>query len=89
MIFVAYESGRILGFSACKDDKEIGRCLYLESLHVSEDSRGTGIGTKLINSVGKYAFSNGYAYMSICIIKGNDNAKHLYEKMGAKQGLSS
>lgn len=83
-IFVAYENEKILGFSACKEDKELKNCLYLDSLHVSETSRGKGVGTKLINTVGSYAYIKGYEHMSICIVKGNDNAKRIYEKMGAK-----
>lgn len=84
MIFVAYEDEKFFGFSACKDDDEIESCLYLDSLHVSEASRGKGIGTKLINTVGFYAYGQGYKSMSICIVKGNSNAKILYEKLGAK-----
>lgn len=84
MIFVAYEDEKFLGFSACKEDDEIKHCLYLDSLHVSEASRGKGIGTKLLNTVGNYAYREGYKCMSICIVKGNSNAKGLYEKLGAK-----
>ncbi|MFR5170802.1 MAG: GNAT family N-acetyltransferase [Clostridium paraputrificum] len=73
-----------LGFSACKEDEELKNCLYLDSLHVSEISREKGVGTKLINTVGNYAYIKGYENMSICIVKGNDKAKGLYEKMGAK-----
>lgn len=83
-IFVAYENEKILGFSACKEDEELKNCLYLDSLHVSETSRGKGVGTKLINTVGSYAYIKGYEHMSICIVKGNDNTKRIYEKMGAK-----
>ena len=83
-IFVAYENENFLGFSACKEDEELKNCLYLDSLHVSESSRGKGVGTKLINTVGSYAYIKGYEHMSICIVKGNDKAKRIYEKMGAK-----
>lgn len=83
-IFVAYENEDFLGFSACKEDEELKNCWYLDSLHVSEFSRGKGIGTKLITKVGNYAYINGYEHMSICIVKGNNIAKRLYEKMGAK-----
>ena len=82
-IFVAYENENFLGFSACKEDEELKNCLYLDSLHVSESSRGKGVGTKLINTVGSYAYIKGYEHMSICIGKGNDKAKRIYEKMGA------
>lgn len=83
-IFVAYENEKLLGFSACKEDEELKNCLYLDSLHVLEASRGRGIGTKLIKVVGNYAYVKGYKHMSICIVKGNNNAKKIYEKIGAK-----
>ena len=83
-IFVAYENEKLLGFSVCKEDEELKNTLYLDSLHGLEDSRGKGIGTKLIKAVGDYAYIKGYEHMSICIIKGNDNAKKIYEKNGAK-----
>ena len=77
-IFVAYENESFLGFSACKEDEELKNCLYLDSLHVSEISREKGVGTKLINTVGNYAYIKGYEKRSICIVKGNDKAKGLY-----------
>lgn len=83
-IFVAYENEIFLGFSACKEDEELNNCLYLDSLHVYETSRGKGVGTKLINTIGNYAYIKGYEHISICVVKGNDKAKRFYEKMGAK-----
>ncbi len=82
-IFVSYETNIFYGFAACKKDNKLEDCIYLDSLHVSESSRGKGIGTALIKTVGKFAFDNDYQQMSICIVRGNDYAKHLYEKLGA------
>ncbi len=81
-IYVAYENDSFLGYAALNEDEEINDCLYLDSLHVKESARGKGIGTKLIHVVGKYAYDN-YKHMSICIVKGNDRAKKLYENLGA------
>lgn len=83
IIFVAYEDEKFLGFTASKIDDEENNCWYLDSLHVTETSRGKGVGTKLIKTVGKHALDNRYKNMSICIVRGNDNAKELYEKLGA------
>lgn len=47
----------------------------------NKNSRGKGIGTKLIYRVGQYALKHGYECMSICIVKGNDNAKRIYENL--------
>ena len=52
-------------------------------MHITKNSRGKGIGTQLIYRVGQYALKHGYQCMSICIVKGNDSAKRIYEKLGA------
>ena len=54
-IFVAYEENEFLGFVASKKDDEEENYWYLDSLHITKNSRGKGIGTKLIYSVGQYA----------------------------------
>lgn len=83
-VFIVEEKGKILGYSACREDSEIKNCCYLETLQVNEKVQGKGIGTKLIQHIGHYAYVNGYQCMSICIIKGNDKARNLYLKLGAK-----
>ncbi len=83
-VWVAEENGAFLGFAASTVDEEFNDVWYLDSLHVCENARGRGVGTALIKAVGKYAFDNGYKKMSICIVKGNDNAGSLYRKLGAK-----
>jgi len=83
-IYVAYERDVFLGFGAFYDDSEINNCLYIASLHVSEASRGKGIGTRLIAKIKDDALQNEYNQMSICIITGNDGAKNLYTKLGAQ-----
>lgn len=82
-IWVAYESDIFLGFTAGKEDEEIKDTWYLDSLHVSENARGRGIGTELIRTMGRYAYENGYKSMSICVVKGNESAKSLYLRLGA------
>ncbi len=76
-------SNCFLGFLAYRPDDEIKQCLYLDSLHVSQKARGKGIGTKLIQNVFQYAINKKYHNISICIVKGNENAKKLYTKLGA------
>ena len=78
-----YAVNEFLGFVASKKDDEEENYWYLDSLHITKNSRGKGIGTKLIYRVGQYALKHGYECMSICIVKGNDNAKRIYEKLGA------
>lgn len=82
-VWIAEDENGFLGFVASMPDEELDGVWYLDSLHVCEKARGKGVGTALIKNVGKYAFDNGYKKMSICIVKGNDNAGRLYCKLGA------
>ncbi|MBQ2973504.1 MAG: GNAT family N-acetyltransferase [Clostridia bacterium] len=82
-IWVAYDNDDFLGFCACKKDNKLEDTWYIDSLHVSEKARGRGIGTKLIETAGRYACKSGYKSMSICVVKGNDKAKNLYLRLGA------
>lgn len=83
-MWVAYESDIFLGFTAGKEDDELKDTWYLDSLHVSENARGRGVGTELIKTMGRYAADNGYKTMSICVVKGNETAKSLYLRLGAE-----
>lgn len=83
-IWVAYEEHCFLGFVAGKKDPELEHTWYLDSLHVTENARGKGVGTALIQTIGRYAIENHYYQMSVCIVKGNDQAGRLYQKLGAQ-----
>ena len=83
-IWVAYEGNSFLGFAAGTPDPELEQTWYLESLHVAEDARGKGVGTALIRTVEQYASNHGYEKMSVCIVRGNDRAASLYQRLGAE-----
>lgn len=83
-IFVAYDGDDFLGFGACSPDSEIEDCLYMDSLHICPELQGKGIGTKLTKRIRDYALDNGCTRMSVCIVRGNDSARDLYLKLGAK-----
>lgn len=83
-VWVAEDESVFLGFAASTADEELTGVWYLDSLHVCEKSRGKGIGSALIQTVGKYAYEGGYKKLSICIVKGNDSAGALYRKLGAR-----
>ena len=83
-IWVAYQDEEFLGFAACMPDPKLPRTWYLESLHVTENARGKGIGSALIRAAGDFALQNGYEKMSVCIVRGNDRAGSLYTKLGAE-----
>lgn len=82
-LLTAHDGQLFCGFAACKPDNELSDCIYLDSLHVAKTARGKGVGTRLIREIGQLAHAKGYRKMSICIVKGNDNARNLYTKLGA------
>ena len=87
-MWVACEEDKLLGFVSSMPDETSEKIWYLDSLHICPESRGKGIGTALIKTVGEYAHINGYDKMSICVVKGNEKAKQLYIKLGARYLLS-
>ena len=82
-IFTAWEGETFLGFAAGMQDETPADTWYLDSLHVTQCARGRGVGTALIRAMGSYARSRGFSKMSVCIVKGNDRAGALYQKLGA------
>ena len=82
-ILIAEQDGSFLGFAAAMPDPELERTWYLESLHVAEDARGQGIGTALIRACAKIAEEKGFQQMSVCVVRGNDPAAGLYQRIGA------
>ena len=84
MVLVAYEDGAFAGFAGCKPEREIENCLLLDSLHVFPCYRDRGLGSLLIQKCLEYANNKGFNCLSINIINGNDKAKQLYMKLGAK-----
>ena len=61
-----------------------GIVLHLEDLIVSQDMRGVGLGTKLLDEVVKYGHSLGVKRISWEVLDWNKQAIKLYEKKGAK-----
>ena len=86
-MWVVYSEDEFLGFAAGMEDESLAGTWYLDSLHITEKARGKGIGTALIKTMMKYAVENSYSKMSVCIVKGNDNAGNLYKTLGAKHLL--
>ena len=83
--FVAEHEGVIEGialvynrFSTWK-----GSILHLEDLIVSQNKRGTGLGTALLDEVVKYGHSIGVKRISWEVIDWNEPAINFYEKKGA------
>ncbi|MFT5847816.1 MAG: GNAT superfamily N-acetyltransferase [Psychroserpens sp.] len=60
-----------------------GTILHLEDLIVSQNKRGTGLGTALLDEVVKYGHSLGVKRISWEVIDWNEPAIVFYEKKGA------
>lgn len=60
-----------------------GRILHLEDLVVSEDMRGAGIGTALLDEVVKFGHDLGVRRINWEVLDWNTPAINLYEKKGA------
>nr|WP_321246492.1 GNAT family N-acetyltransferase [uncultured Psychroserpens sp.] len=60
-----------------------GSILHLEDLIVSQNKRGTGLGTALLDEVVKYGHSLGVKRISWEVIDWNEPAIVFYEKKGA------
>jgi len=84
VLWTAYEAGEFLGFAAGMRDPELADTWYLDSLHITPGARGKGIGTALINRMKAYASQKNYTRMSVCIVRGNETAGRLYQRLGAE-----
>lgn len=84
IIWVAYESDAFLGFAAGTKDAELEHTWYLDSLHITPDAQGKGIGTRLIETMKHHASQLHCSQLSVCIVRGNETARTLYTKLGAK-----
>ena len=83
-IFVAVsEKEKVLGFGAFKPYHRIDDCIYIESLHVDESCQGQVIGSTIIRHIYAVGKEENYGQMAVCLVKGNDNARTLYTKLGA------
>ncbi len=55
---------------------------YLDSIAVSEDSRGRGIGRQLIAAAMERAKQEGHRYAGLLVSEENPSAQRLYERLG-------
>lgn len=55
---------------------------YIDSLAVSPNARGKGIGQELIQAAEKKAAASGYARIALIVVQENPRARALYERLG-------
>jgi len=89
-IFVAVDGDKASGFvqlypSFCSVDAVKIYILY--DLYVDADTRGTGLGEKLMNRATGWARENGAARLDLLTARDNVIGQSLYEKLGYKKSL--
>lgn len=62
--------------------KQVAGQLLMDGVSVSPKMRGSGVGTKLLNSLIEYAKNEGYRSVRLDVIDTNPAAKRLYERVG-------
>ena len=82
-IFVATEEENILGYLIIQGEgpKRIAHRAYIV-IGVQRASRGKGVGTALFTYAEQWAKEVGIQRLELTVIKHNEAAYHLYEKMG-------
>ena len=59
-----------------------GSELLMDGIAVSQEMRGHGIGTKLLDNLKRYACENGFSHIRLDVIDTNPAARRLYERQG-------
>lgn len=89
-IFVARIEEQIVGYIilSSREGKKNGyryrKELDIDAMGVDENYRNQGIGGKLLEYVKEYAKENDYTDLRLTVNEENENAIHLYEKVGFK-----
>lgn len=88
-VFVAEEGGAIVGFVLLQekepmpfDFKVPRRYALLLDIHVSEHTRGKGVGGALMRAAEDWARERGLDYIELGVLSGNARAIAVYEKNG-------
>ena len=88
-IFIGEDGGKVLGYCFCIHREYTGdsvlsdrKELYIDDLCVDETCRGQGVASRLYSHVAQYAKEKGYAFITLNVWEGNDNARRFYEHLG-------
>lgn len=78
-IFRAMFNGWLLEHHAKKNE------IYVDTIAVTEQARGLGIGSKLLRAVIDFSREKGFSYVKLSVIDTNTRAKSFYERMGFRE----
>ncbi len=80
-VFVAVESGKILGYISTRVDRESGKG-RIPNLAVDKSKRGQGIGRSLVEHALEYFRNEGMSFVMIETMDNNLVGQHLYPSCG-------
>lgn len=83
LLLVAESDRRLEGFIYACPDLERPDSAYIDNLHVAPDSRGSGLGTKLLRQAAKRLALQGYYGAHLRVFVANDAAVRFYLRLGA------
>ncbi|MDQ3981518.1 MAG: GNAT family N-acetyltransferase [Actinomycetota bacterium] len=82
-VFIAEQAGRVVGFAALRFARKVwGKACEVESLVVTEASRGRGVGEKLMEACEAHACAAGAAGMRLHVTPDNAGALRFYRRLG-------
>ena len=81
--FIAEVDGTILGYLLLKSEN-LARTSHRATIAIGvhSSSRGKGVGTQLFDYISDYAKAQQLHRLELTVIENNDQAVHLYKKMG-------
>lgn len=84
-VLVAHEAGKVIGFAAfgsSRDEDAPADQAEIHAIYVAPESWSTGAGRVLWLDVFRRIQADGYKYVSLWVITGNERAIRFYEKAG-------
>lgn len=79
------DAGDVIGFASGKTTDERNFDGELYSLYLSKESRGLGIGRKLISAIARHFKEKGINSLIVWVMKQNKSGLGFYERMGGKE----
>lgn len=79
LFLAAVENGEVIGYIGMNAVIDEG---YIYNVAVTENHRGRGTGSALINELVTYAKKNNFCFLTLEVRESNESARSLYSKFG-------
>jgi ribosomal protein S18 acetylase RimI-like enzyme len=80
--FWLFNSEKVSGFAACYFNDPAKMKGFITSISVTEETKGKGAGSLLLNEIIQYAKGTGFSQLSLEVFEENENAIAFYKKRG-------